>query len=395
MLSIYKQTDNDMQFVQNNQDLTILCNKLSNEEFVCVDLEFLRQHTYFAKLCLIQIASQNDEAIIDPLAEDINLQPFFDLMQNEKIVKVFHSGRQDVEIIYNLSSKIPTPMFDTQIAAQVAGFGESISYEHLVNHILHITIDKSSRLSDWSNRPLNENQLNYAISDVTHLVKIYSWLKSKLIDENRLDWINDELNALCDEDLYKINPYNMWQKIRHRSHSTKFLTYLRELCAWREIRAINKNVPRQSFIKDDMLLNICSDCPTTKEDLCKVRGMRSDLAMGKIGDEIIEIIEKVKALSERDYVTLPAVKEFCGADGSLLELLKLLLKITAQQQKTVARIIASEDDLKSFCHDDTASVPFMHGWRYEIFGAKAKDMKAGKLSISYNPKTRVIDFNTL
>ena len=384
-----------MRFIQNTQDLEVLCNKLSSEEFVCVDLEFLRQHTYFAKLCLIQIASQSDKAIIDPLAEDINLQSFFDLMQNKKVVKVFHSGRQDIEIIYNLSSKVPTPLFDTQIAAQVVGFGEAISYEHLVNHILHINIDKSSRLSDWSNRPLNENQLNYAISDVTHLVKIYLWLKSKLTDENRLEWISDELDALCDENLYNINPYNMWQKMRHRSHSAKFLTYLRELCAWREIRAINKNVPRQSFIKDDMLLNICSDCPTTKEDLCKVRGMRNDLAMGKIGDEIIEVIQKVKGLDEDDYVTLPVVREFCGAEGSLLELLKLLLKITAQQQKTVARIIASEDDLKIFCHDDTIDVPFMHGWRYKIFGIKAKEMKDGKLSVSYNPQTHIIDFNKL
>lgn len=384
-----------MQFVQSNHDLENLCLKLANEEFVCVDLEFMRQHTYFAKLCLIQIASQNDEAIIDPLVEDINLQPFFDLMQNEKVIKVFHSARQDIEIIYNLSSKIPTPLFDTQIAAMVAGYGESISYEHLVNHILHINIDKSSRLSDWSNRPLNENQLNYAISDVTHLVKIYAHLKSKLTKENRLDWISDELSALCDENLYKTNPHNMWQKMRHRSHSAKFLTYLRELCAWREIRAINKDVPRQSFIKDDMLLNICSDCPSTKEELCKVRGMRSDLAMGKIGDEIIEVIKKVKDLDEENYVTLPCVKDFSCADGSLLELLKLLLKITAQQQKTVARIIASEDDLKSFCHDDTADVPFMHGWRYDIFGTKAKELKSGKLSISYNPKTHIIDFNIL
>ena len=384
-----------MQLIQNTQDLEILCSKLANEEFVCVDLEFLRQHTYFAKLCLIQIASQSDEAIIDPLAEGINLQPFFDLMQNEKVVKVFHSGRQDIEIIYNLTSKIPTPLFDTQIAAMVAGFGESISYEHLVNHLLHTNIDKSSRLSDWSNRPLNENQLNYAISDVTHLVKIYQQLKSKLINENRLDWISDELATLCDESLYKIEPHNMWQKMRHRSHSAKFLTYLRELCAWREIRAINKNVPRQSFIKDDMLLNICSDCPTTKEDLCKVRGMRNDLAMGKIGDEIIDVIKKVKDLSEKDYVTPPFIRDFSSADGSLLELLKLLLKITAQQHKTVSRIIATEEELKDFCHNDNADVPFMKSWRYEIYGIHAKKLKDGKLSISYNPNTHLIDFNQL
>lgn len=385
----------DMQFIENTQDLENLCNKLSNEEFVCVDLEFLRQHTYFAKLCLIQIASVNDEAIIDPLAENINLQPFFDLMQNEKIVKVFHSGRQDIEIIYNLSAKIPTPLFDTQIAAMVDGYGEAISYEHLVNTILHISIDKSSRLSDWSNRPLNENQLNYAISDVTHLVKIYQHLKSKLYKENRLEWIKDELSALCDESLYKINPHNMWQKIRHRSHSAKFLTYLRELCAWRENRAINKNVPRQSFIKDDLLLNICSDCPTSKEDLCKVRGMRNDLAMGKIGDEILDVIKKVKVMSEGDYVSVPDVKDFSRADGSLTELLKMLLKITAQQHKTVSRLIASEDDLKSFCQDDNNEADFMKGWRYEIFGIHAKELKSGNLSISYNPKTHLIDFKKL
>ena len=256
-----------MQFIQNTRDLETLCQKFSNEEFVCVDLEFLRQHTYFAKLCLIQIASVSDEAIIDPLAEKLDLQPFFNLMQNEKVVKVFHSGRQDIEIIYNLTSQIPTPLFDTQIAASVVGFGESVSYEHLVNHILHTNIDKSSRLSDWSNRPLNENQLNYAISDVTHLVKIYQYLQDKLTKENRMEWISEELKYLCDENLYKINPYNVWQKMRHRSHSAKFLTYLRELCAWRETRAINKNIPRQSFIKDDLLLNICSDCPTTTEEL--------------------------------------------------------------------------------------------------------------------------------
>ena len=384
-----------MQLIQNNQELENICSQFAKEDFVCVDLEFMRQHTYFAKLCLIQIASINQAAIIDPLAEGINLEPFFNLMQNSKTTKVFHSGRQDIEIIYNLSSKIPTPLFDTQIAAMVLGFGESVSYEHLVNNILHINIDKSSRLSDWGNRPLNEKQLSYAVSDVTHLVNIYKHLKEKLEKENRLEWINEELANLCDENLYKINPQNMWQKIRHRSHSAKFLTYLRELCAWRENRAISKNVPRQSFIKDDLLLNICSDCPSTKDDLRKVRGMREDLAMGKIGDEIIAVIENVKVLDESNYVTPEIIKDFSSVDGALFELLKLLLKITSLQHKTTSRIIASEEDLRSFCHDSTSDVAFMHGWRYDIFGSKAKDLKEGKLSISYNPKTHLIDIKSL
>lgn len=381
-----------MQLIENTDALREICQKFATEEFVCVDLEFLREHTYFAKLCLIQIASINDAAIIDPLSSDINLEVFFELMQNPNVIKVFHSGRQDIEIIYNLSGKIPVPLFDTQIAAQAAGFGESISYEHLVTHIRHIELDKSFRLSDWSRRPLTENQLNYAISDVTHLVYIYQYLKKWLEQQCRIHWIDDEMNALCDVNLYKVNPDEMWLKMRHRSHSASFLTMLRELAAWRELRAINKNVPRQSFVKDDILLNICAAKPCSKEDLANIRGMRQDLASGKIGDEIIEVIQKVKLLNKKDYVTPPKTKDLPNTDLSLLELLKLLLKIIAQEQKITPRLLASEDELKIFCHDHNAPVSFMNGWRYEIFGSQAEKLCNGKTAIAYNAQSHQIDF---
>ncbi len=381
-----------MQLIENTENLSLLCQRLSKENFVCVDLEFLRQHTYFAELCLIQIASPNEAAIIDPLAKDINLQAFFDLMQNPNIIKVFHSGRQDIEILYNLTSKIPTPIFDTQIAASVAGFGESISYENLVNHILNISIDKSSRLSDWSKRPLSENQLSYALSDVTHLVLIYQHLKSWLEEQNRIDWIKDDIANICNENLYKINVYDAWQKMRHRSHSPRFLTLLRELAAWRETRAINKNVPRHSFIKDELLLNICADCPQNKDDLASVRGMRADMASGIIGDEIIEVIQKFNLLDKDDYVIPYKIKDFSGVDGPLFELLKLLLRIKAQEHKIVPHMLACDNDLKMFCQHRDNYLPNKHEWQNDIFWKDASKIKTGQIAISYDQKTNSIKF---
>ena len=381
-----------MQLITKTEELNQLCNNLVKEDFVCVDIEFLREHTYFAKPCLIQIASLSQAIAIDTLAEDINLQDFFKLMINPKVVKVFHSGRQDIEIIYNLFHKTPKPLFDTQIAAQVLGFGENISYENLVHSLLNIELDKSSRLSDWSHRPLSEHQLDYALSDVTHLVTIYQHIISLLKQENRLEWISDELKNLADENNYKIDPYNVWQKMRHRSHSSLFLTTLRELTAWRELRAINKNVPRQSFIKDDVILNICATRPSCKEELATVRGMRQDIANGKIGDEILEVMQNVKDMPEDAYVKAAKNKDCYVGDGSLLELLKMLLKITAQEQKIIPRLIATDDELKSFCLNQSDDISFMKGWRYEIFGKSAQDILSGETSISYDPKHHKIKF---
>ena len=381
-----------MQLIVNDNELKTLCQNLEQKNFICVDLEFMRQHTYFAELCLIQVASENLSAVIDPLSKDIDLSPFFQLMQNPDIIKVFHSGRQDIEILYNLTRQIPTPVFDTQIAASVAGFGESASYETLVKHILKQDIDKSSRLSDWSKRPLTEKQISYALSDVTHLVNIYLYLKSWLKQNNREDWIKDETNNLCCENLYKIDPYESWQKIKHRSHSPRFLTLLRELAAWREQRAALKNVPRHSFIKDDLLLSICADCPQTKEDLCNVRGIRQDLASGIIGSEIIKVITKALTIDKKDYVTPPQIKDFSGTDNSLFEILKLLLRIKAQENKIVPKMLATEDELKSFCLNGENVISSFPTWKQELFWQDAQKIKTGKTAICYDNKSGHIKF---
>ncbi len=388
-----KEMISKMQLIENTSDLTDLCQRLNAEDFICVDLEFLREHSYFAKLCLIQIASVSESAIIDPLA-DIDLQPFFELMQNPKVIKVFHSGRQDIEIIYNLSKQIPSPLFDTQIAAQAAGFGESPSYESLVSHILRIALDKSSRLSDWSKRPLSESQINYALSDVTHLVKVYQHLTDWLAQKKRSNWIKEEMQTLSNEELYKITPQEVWQRMHPRLHTPAFLTLLRELAAWRENRAILKNVPRHSFLKDDVLQNICALCPSTKEELIGIRGMRPDIARGKIGDEIMEIVQSFKQMDEKDYVTHCVIKDVPCVNNALLELLKMLLRIIAAEQKIIPRMLAGETDLKLFCHSAEADVPFMKGWRYDIFGCEAEKLCRGETAIIYNPKKHKIELIT-
>ncbi|MBE6451972.1 MAG: ribonuclease D [Alphaproteobacteria bacterium] len=385
-----------MQLITQTTELQQLCQQLSTMEFITVDLEFLREHHYYAQLCLIQIGSKDTCAIIDPLAQDINLDSFFELMQDQKVIKVFHSGRQDIEIIYHLSGKIPTPLFDTQIAAMALGYGESISYESLVTHILHQSIDKTNRLSDWSKRPLTASQLDYALSDVTHLIEIYQHLSQHLKQTNREEWIKEEMEILTSPHTYEINPQEAWTKIKHRSHSAHFLTLLRELAAWREKRSQTKNTPRQSYIKDDMLLNICAMNPQSKEELCQIRNLRPDIAKGKLGDEILNVLKYCRQIPKDNYVTPPKIKELPNKSGALFELLKLLLKIISQQEKVVARLIATDEDLHSFAiFKNDSSNPILSGWRNEIFGKHALLLRNGKTSIIYNPQTQQIEIKEI
>lgn len=382
-----------MEVIATTTELENLCQDLSKHPFVTVDLEFLREHTYYAQLCLIQIGSHSRCAIVDPLAQGIDLSPFFALMTNPNVVKVFHSGRQDVEIIYNLSHQIPNPIFDTQIAGMVTGFGESISYENLVNHILHKKLDKSNRLSDWSKRPLNKSQLEYAISDVTHLVPIYEYLKEKIEALGRTEWIKEELDILSNPETYEVIPSDAWQRIKHRSHNAYFLTTLRELAAWRELRAQRKNTPRQSFIKDDILLTICAANPKSKEDLFQIRNLRKDIAQGRIGDEIVEVLNHAQAIPEAEYVKPPKLKDLPDKSSSLFELFKLLLKIISQEQGIVSRLLASDDDLRGLSVFKDKNNPVLKGWRLETFGKAALALRAGELSICFNPQAKNIVFS--
>ena len=382
-----------MLIVENNQTLENLCKELNKEDFITVDLEFLREKSYYAKLCLIQVANSETSAIIDPLAPDINLSPFFEILKNQKITKVFHSGRQDIEILYHLSGFIPTPLFDTQIAAMVCGFGEAASYETLVHKICNIALDKSSRLSDWSTRPLTETQLQYAMSDATYLVDVYKYFKKNLQENGRLHWVDEETAILSSPETYQNDPYSVWQKLKHRSHNAHYLTVLRELCAWRELRAQNKNTPRQSLVKDDCLLNIAAVCPTCIEDFEQIRNIRKDIVQGKLAQEIIEVIQNCEQIPVSQYVKLPKEQNVTASQASLFELLKLLLKMTAQSSGVAAKLIASDDDLKNFSAGKDKNTPFLKGWRKEIFGNKALALREGRLSIRYDNIKHNIDIH--
>ena len=373
-----------MLLIEKTADLESFCKKLKNQSFITIDLEFLREKTYYAQLCLIQVACEDASAIIDPLAKDIDLSSFFTILKNKKIMKVFHSGRQDVEILYLLSGFIPAPMFDSQIAGMALGYGESASYESLVNSICKIELDKTSRLSDWSKRPLSEAQLNYAVSDVTHLVTIYKVMSEKLIETNRTSWIEDELKILSNPKTYDIDPFEVWQKIRHRSHNAKFLTTLRELAAWRELRAQRKNTPRQSIIKDDCLLNVAASCPISVEEVADIRNIRKDVASGRLAYEMIEIIELAKKISSTDYVKIKKEKAVGIGCSSLYELLKLLLKIKSQEIGIVSKLIANDDELKLLSTFSDKISPSLKGWRYEVFGQDAIALREGNISISFD-----------
>lgn len=383
-----------MEVITDTPSLHELCTSLAQHPFVTVDLEFLRERHYYAQLCLIQLGSNDRCAVVDPLAEGIDLEPFFALMTNPQVVKVFHSGRQDIEIIYNLSGKIPAPLFDTQVAAMVTGFGESISYENLVAHLLRLKLDKTNRLSDWSKRPLSESQLAYALSDVTHLVHIYEKLNQRLDSLGRRDWISEEMELLSRPSTYEVNPEEAWQRIKHRSHNAHFLTLLKELAAWRERRSQRKNTPRQSYIKDDMLLAVCAANPETKEQLCQIRTLRKDLATGKLGDEMLEVLNYCRQIPESEYVTPPKIKDLPDKSSALYELLKLLLKIISQQEGVVARLIASDDELHALSSFKDKNNPVLTGWRYEIFGRQADELRRGRTVIAYNPENKRIELQS-
>ena len=383
-----------MRLIDTDEELQKFCDILQKQDFITVDSEFIREHTYYPKLCLLQVAYNDDAAIIDPLA-DIDLSPFFAVLQNPDIVKVFHAGRQDIEIFYNLSGKIPQNVFDTQIAAMVCGFSENIGYGNLVREITHVELDKSCRLTDWSHRPLEEDQLQYAAGDVTYLVDCYKYLQNYMQENNRTDWIKEEIENLCNESCYHIEPAEAWHRIKHNIHSPLFLSALKHLAEWRELRAQKYNTPRSGILKDETLLNLASTFPKSTEELKNVRNLKADVIKGKLGAEIIDVLNTARQN--------PMPIEICRADRkqhartpskeqSLIEILKLLLKIRSQEIGVVAKVIASDEDLAFIAGNQPQKTLSLQNWRYEVFGQYAEQLCRGELSIAYNPQRKTIEF---
>ena len=370
-----------MSVVTSTEVLAEACKRLATHEFVTVDTEFLRETTFWPKLCVIQVASVDEAIVVDALAPGIDLGPFFALMQDERVVKVFHAARQDIEIIWNLSRSIPTPLFDTQVAAMVCGYGDQVAYGELVQNICKVAVDKSSRFTDWGRRPLSDAQVAYATADVTHLRDVYKALHRQLESKNRLSWLADEIEVLCSPSTYEQHPENAWERFRHRLRRPRDLAVMMEVAGWRESEAQGRDVPRSRVLKDDVLIEIALAAPKTPEALGELRAVPRGMERSKAGADILEAVGRGLA---RDPKTLPVLERERrnGGGGATVELLKVLLRQVAEANGVAAKIVATVDDLEALALDDAADVPAMQGWRRKIFGTKALELKHGKLALT-------------
>ncbi|PWB80389.1 MAG: ribonuclease D [Methylocystaceae bacterium] len=381
-----------MSLLTSTADLAAACARLARHPFVTVDTEFLRETTFWPKVCVIQVASPDEAFAIDTLSEGLDLTPFFELMANESVVKVFHAARQDLEIIWRLARLIPAPLFDTQVAAMVCGFGDQASYVELVKAIAKENLDKSSRFTDWSKRPLSPAQIDYAIADVTHLRAIYTHLLARLERSNRLHWLNDEMQTLTSPATYEQSPENAWERLRHRVRKPRDLAVLMELAAWRESEAQTRDVPRSRVLKDDMLIEIALAAPRSQDALGNLRAFPRGLERSRSGADIIAAIER--GLS-RDHSTLPRIeRERRSNNGATVELLKVLLRQVAEETGVATKMIATVEELEAIAADDNADVPALSGWRRALFGEKALQLKSGRLALAVE-KGRVITLDWL
>ncbi|MHC2107920.1 ribonuclease D [Methylobacterium sp. CM6246] len=371
-----------MDLITTTAALHDICSRLAEQPFVTVDTEFMRETTYYPKLCLIQIAAPDGTGVlVDPLAPGIDLQPFIDLMADERTVKVFHSARQDLEIIWLMGGILPQPFFDTQVAAMVCGYGDSVSYEQLVNDVAKAKIDKSSRFTDWSRRPLSEAQLSYALSDVTHLVKVYEVLVAELLRTDRGAWLDEEMAVLTSPETYRADPAQAWRRLSGRMRKPREIAVLMEVAAWRESEAQSRNVPRGRVLKDEAVIDVASAAPRGAEALGRLRTIPAGFERSRTGADILAAVERGLTRDTGD-IRIPERMRRSGGNGAIVELLKVLLKAVCESEAVAPKIIATVDDLEAIADDDTAEVAALQGWRRTLFGDKALALKQGRLALS-------------
>jgi len=377
-----------MEPITTTAELSRACAHMARHAFVTIDTEFLRETTYYPLLCVAQMASPDEAVVVDALAGGIDLAPFFALMADEKVVKVFHAARQDIEILWNMAKTIPHPVFDTQVAAMVLGYGDSISYDQLVQRITGDMLDKSHRFTDWTRRPLSDAQIAYALSDVTHLRAVYEKLAADLNSQGRVNWVEAEMNVLTSPDTYRMDPERAWERLKNRVRKPKELAVLIEIAAWREREAQSRDVPRSRVLKDDTIGDIAVQAPTTIERLGSLRSLPKGFERSRWGEQIVEAVRRGLA---RDPKMLPQLDRFRPAPkgAATVELLKVLLRMTAERYGVAAKVIATVDDLDRIAADDEVDVPAMKGWRRELFGEKALALKHGKLALAVE-KGRVV-----
>ena len=375
-----------MTLIADSTELAAFCKRQAKAEFITVDTEFMRDSTYWPKLCLAQVGGPREAAAIDTLAPDIDLAPLLELMKNTKVLKVFHSARQDLEIFFLLMDALPEPIFDSQVAAMVCGFGDSVGYDKLVRKLTGKRIDKSKRFTDWSRRPLKQGQIDYALSDVVHLRPVYEKLRRQVENRARTAWLDEEMAVLNSPDTYRLEPETAWRRLKTRSASPRYLALLRALAAWREAEAQRRDVPRNRVLRDEQMFDIAAHHPATAEELSHTRGFSRDAARGRIGQAVLAALEEGMAVPEADCPAPPPQRDQPPGLGPLVDLLKVLLKLQCERHDVAQKLVASVADLERIAADDDAEVPALTGWRHEIFGKEALALKQGRLALGMKGK---------
>jgi ribonuclease D len=368
-----------MNLLTTSAEVATLCAELAREPYVAVDTEFMRDRTYWPKLCLVQLAGAKRQAAIDPLAKGIDLAPLFALMANPQVLKVFHAARQDIEIFHRMTGAVPTPLFDTQLAAMVCGYGEEVGYETLVGQIAKGRVDKSSRFTDWARRPLSAQQLNYALGDVIHLRVIYERLKRQLEQTGRTEWVAQELADLTNPATYNPPIEDAWKRIKVRSRDPRFLAVLRALAAWREGEAQRRDVPRNRIVRDDLLLEIAANRPTSVEELSKLRRISLDRPNAAA---VVDAVQAALALPENNLPRLEPPPKLPRGIGPLIELLRVLLKLKCEEHHVAQRLVATTGDLEAIATQERPDVAALKGWRFEVFGRSALALKRGEVGLA-------------
>ena len=370
--------------ITDSDSLKSLCERLARQPFVAVDTEFMRENTFWPDLCLIQIGDIDEAAAVDPKAEGLDMTPLLDLLvDNEDVLKVFHAGSQDIEIIYNITGRTPHPLFDTQIAAMALGYGEQIGYSNLVESVLGHNLDKGARFTDWSRRPLDKRQIDYAIADVTHLAEIFPKMVKKLVKTGRGDWLDEEMDRLADPSSFDFEPEDAWKRLKLPSRNPAVLGRLKALAGWRETEARSKNLPRGRIVKDDTLNDLAGHPPKTQEDLGKVRGLSSGWRNNDIGARLMAALAKAEPMSPEELPEREPRRPGLTKDAVLVsDLLKLLLKIRSKEAGVAAKLIARSDELESLAAGVRGDLKILNGWRFEEFGRDALDLVEGRLAFA-------------
>jgi ribonuclease D len=380
-----------MVIVTDNEALLAVCDGLRQCDFFAVDTEFLRESTYWSKLCLIQVAGGDVEAIIDPLADGLDMRPFLSIMADPKITKVFHAARQDLEIFYRLMGQVPLPLFDSQIAAMAAGLGDSIGYDSLVQKMLNINVDKGSRFTDWSRRPLTDKQLTYAIGDVTHLRDLYPLLLGRLSDRDRLSWVDEEMAVLTNPTIYQFIPEEAWRRMKIRKYTPQWLAVMNLVSRWREREAQTRDKPRGRVLKDDAIYELAQQTPRTLEALGRMRAIPRGFERSSMAQGLLKAVHEALDNPEHHAPKISRPKALPPGLGPVVEMLKVLLRIKAEDLGVAPRLIANVSDLEHIAAFDDADVSAMKGWRREVFGEAALQLKSGDICLKIKNKRAVIE----